>query len=169
MLVQKVLIHADNHIIFKQCVKFFVQNLASRCVWQDRYSANFKRQLVVSPSDEPLCNFLSLPIVAKSSILNVAEFLDLLLKTSPYTKTTPSENQGFFLLFQNVATFIEIHCIFLYFFLQYDEVFLSSFLDSCYHYLVFMGPVNGYSKSKLLVKEQVSLKSKIRFGYVCLL
>ena len=65
-------------------------------------------------------------------------------------------------LFRNVATFIESHCVFLCYFL------LSSLLEGCYHYLVFMDPVNGYSKSKLLLKEQVSLKSKITFGYVCL-
>ena len=29
-------------------------------------------------------------------------------------------------------------------FLQYNEVLLSSLLDGCYHYLVFMDPVNGY-------------------------
>ena len=67
-----------------------------------------------------------------------------------------------------MATFIERHCIFLHFFLQYGEVFRSNLLEGCYHYLVFMDPVNCCSKSKLLVKEQVSLKSKIRFGYVSL-
>ena len=46
------------------------------------------------------------------------------------------ENQSFFLLFRNVATFIESHCVFLCYFLQYDQVFLISFLDVCYHYLV---------------------------------
>ena len=50
---------------------------------------DFKRQLVVSPSDKTLCNFLSLSNVTKSSILNVAEFLDLPLKTVPYTKVSP--------------------------------------------------------------------------------
>ena len=55
------------------------------------------------------------------------------------------------------------------FFLQYDKVFLSSLLDGCNHYLVFMDPVNDYSKSKLNVKEQLSVKSKIRFGYICFL
>ena len=51
---------------------------------------------------------LPLPIVAKSSILNVEEFLDLFLKTSPCMKTSPvlCENQSFFLLFANAATFI---------------------------------------------------------------
>ena len=57
--------------------------------------------------------------------------------------------------------------IVLCYFLHYDKVFLSSLLDF-YHYLAFMDPINGYSKSKLLAKAQVSLKSKIRFGYVCL-
>ena len=119
--------------------------------------------LVVSPTDDALCKFLPLPVVAKSSILNVAEFLDLPLGTSPYTKTSPvsCENQSFFLLFWNVVTFIESHCIFLCFFLQYYEV-------GCYHYFVFMDSVNDFSKSKLFVKEQLSLKSKIRFGNVCL-
>ena len=31
----------------------------------------------------------------------------------------------------------------------------------------FYGSSHGYSKSKLLVKEQVSLKIKIRIGYAC--
>ena len=45
-----------------------------------------------------------LPIVAKSSILNVVELLDSFLH----------ENQSFF-LFRNVAIFIESHCVFLLF------------------------------------------------------
>ena len=95
-----------------------------------------------------------LPIVSKSSILNVAEFLDSSLKTSPCTKTSPvsCENQSFFLLFLNFATFIRSHCVFLCYFLHYNEVFLIIFFVSCYHFLVFMGPVSGCSKSKLLVK-----------------
>ena len=32
----------------------------------------------------------------------------------------------------------------------------------------FYGSSHGSSKSKLLAKEQVSLKSKVKFGYVCL-
>ena len=53
--------------------------------------------------------------VAKSSILNEAEFLDPSLKTLPYMKTSrvSCENQSFFLLFQNIATFIESDCGFL--------------------------------------------------------
>ena len=53
---------------------------------------------------------LLLPIVAKSSILNIPEFLDPFLKTSPCTKTilVLCENQSFF-LFQNAANFMESH------------------------------------------------------------
>ena len=60
--------------------------------------------------------------VANSSILNEAEFWDPPLKTSPCTKTShvSCENQSFFLLFRNVATFIESHSVFLCYFLQYD-------------------------------------------------
>ena len=94
-------------------------------------------------------------MVAKSFILNVVEFLDPFLKRSPCTKTSlvSCDNQSFFLLFRNAATFIESHCVFLCYFLQYDEVFLISLLEGCYHYLVFMHPAYGCSKSKLLVRE----------------
>ena len=43
--------------------------------------------LAISPSDEALCKFLLLPTVAKNFILNVVEFLDPPLKTSPCRKT----------------------------------------------------------------------------------
>ena len=46
------------------------------------------------------------------------------------------------------------------------QITLSSLLNGCYHCFVFTDPLNGYSKSKLLVKKQVALKSKIRFRYV---
>ena len=117
--------------------------------------------------DEAHYNFLQLPIVGKRSILNVAEFLDLSLKTSPCTESCPvtCESHSFFLLFRNVVAFVKN----LYYFLPYDEVLLCSLLDIYYHYLVFMESVNGYSKSKLLVKDQVLLKCKISFGCVCLL
>ena len=46
-------------------------------------------QLVVSQPDEALCKFLPITVVAKNSILNVAEFLDSPLKTSPCMKTSP--------------------------------------------------------------------------------
>ena len=96
--------------------------------------------------DEALYNFLLLSIIAKSSILAVVEFLDLSLKTLPCKKTSPvfCKNQSFFLLFRNVTTFIKS----LYYFLLYGEVLLRSLSDICYHYLVFMDPVSGYSKSK---------------------
>ena len=74
---------------------------------------------------------MPLPIVAKSSILNVSEFLYPSLKTLSCTKTSPvlCENHTFFLLFRNVTTFIESHCVYLCYFLQYDELFLISFSD----------------------------------------
>ena len=116
---------------------------------QDGYYSNMQILLKIGYKTLPL------PIVAKNSILNVTEFLYLSLKTSPYTKATPvlCENQSFFLLFWNVAIFIEIHCVFLCYFLQHDEVFFISLLAGCYHYLVFLDSINCYSKSKLLVKE----------------
>ena len=52
-------------------------------------------------------------------------------------------------------------------FLPYDKVLSIRQLVGRYHYIVFMVPVNAYSKSKLLVEEQLSLKSRIKFGYVC--
>ena len=53
-------------------------------------------------------------------------------------------------------------------FLLYDEVLSLILSAGCYHDIVFMVPVNAYLKSKLLVEEQFSLKSKIKFGYACL-
>ena len=93
-------------------------------------------------SDEVLCNFLPLPIVAKSSILSVVGFLDPSLKTSPDTKTSPvsCENLSFFLVFRTVTTIL-----FFCYFLQYDKVLLSSLSVGCYHYFVLMDPGNGYS------------------------
>ena len=101
---------------------------------------------------------LPLPIAAKGSILNMAKILDPSLKTPPCTKTSQvsCENQSFF-LFSKCGHLYWSHCVFLCYFLQYDEVSLINLLDGCYHYLVFIIPVNGYSKSKVLVKEQISL------------
>ena len=74
---------------------------------------------------------MPLPIIAKSSILNVSEFLYPSLKMLSCTKTSPvlCENHSFFLLFRNVTTFIKSHCVYLCYFLQYDELFLISFSD----------------------------------------
>ena len=103
---------------------------------------------------------LPLLTVAKSSILNVVEFLDQSFKRSPCTKTSLilCENQSFFWSFQNVANLIEYHFVYLCYFFQYDEVFLISLLDVCHHYLVFTDPVNGCSKSKLLLRVNFSKK-----------
>ena len=72
---------------------------------------------------------LLLPIVATSSILNMAKFLDPSRKTSPCTKTSPvsCENQSFFSLFRNVATFIENYCLFLLTFYSMMKYFWLGF------------------------------------------
>ena len=56
---------------------------------------------------------LPLPIAAKISILNVPEFPDPSLKTSPCTKSSPvsCENRSFFLLLRNVTIFIKSHVL----------------------------------------------------------
>ena len=54
----------------------------------------------------------------------MAEFLDPSLKSLPCTETSLVlyENQYFSLLFQNVATFIKSHCVFLCYFSWNDDV-----------------------------------------------
>ena len=81
---------------------------------------------------KPFDNFLPLPIVGKSSILNVAEFLDLSLKTSPCTETSPalSEKQSFFLLFRNVDAFIKSIYFFFYHMIKYFCVAFQTFATS---------------------------------------
>ena len=66
----------------------------------------------------------------------------------PCTETSPvlCENQSFFSLFEMWSSLLIVILFFSYF-LPYDEV-LS---DICYHYLVFMDLVSGYSKSDLAV------------------
>ena len=60
---------------------------------------------------------LPLPIAAKISILNVPEFPDPSLKTSPCTKSSlvSCENRSFFLLLRNVTIFIKSHVFLLLF------------------------------------------------------
>ena len=164
----------------KKCRKHFYKT--GKCIWATfmawpfSYFLNFSWRdnwvttatckyclLVVSPSGEVLCKFLPSPIVTKSSILNVEEFLDPPLKILPCMKTSlvsyeTSLFSHYFKMWPPLSKVIVFFCYFL----------LSSFFDSCYHYLVFMDLVNGYSKLKLLVKEQVSFESKITFGYMCL-
>ena len=55
-----------------------------------------------------------------------------------------------FLLFQNIAL-SEVTVFYSDTF--YDDMFLISLLHGCYHYLVFMDPVNVCSKSKFLLNE----------------
>ena len=87
--------------------------------------------------------------------LKCGRVLDLSLKTSAYTETSPvsCENQSFFLLFRNMVAFIKS----LYYFLLYDEVLFCSLLDICYHCLVFMDPVNGYLASFIKNSNQFRL------------
>ena len=121
-------------------------NFACKDGWVTAETCKHYCLLVVNPTITNCCKELH---------LKYPEFLDLFLKTLPCIKASPVlyENQSFLLLVCNVATFIEGHCVFVCYFLQYDEVLLICLLDGCYHYLVFMDLVNGCSKSKLLVKE----------------
>ena len=84
-------------------------------------------QLVVSQSDKALCKFLPIPVVAKNSILNVVEFLDLPLKTSPCMKTSLiSWETSLFSYFEMWLPLTKCGYLFLYYFL------LSRLLDGCY-------------------------------------
>ena len=97
-------------------------------------------------------------MVRRSSILNMAKFLDPSLKTSLCTKTSPvsCENQSFFLLFRNAATFTERHCVFHCYFLQDDELFFSSLLGSYYNnHFVFMDSVNDYISNKDMYDSKI--------------
>ena len=103
----------------------------------------------------------------KELLLNVAEFLDPSLKTSPCRKTSLvlHKNQSFFLLLK-LRRLLKVIVFFCYI-LQPDKVSLISFWDGCYLYLVFMDPVNSCSKTKLVKTVNLILK-KVRFSYVCL-
>ena len=81
---------------------------------------------------------------AKSSILNVAEFLDPSLKTSACTKTSPAcvKTSLFSYCFEMLLPLSKVLVFFCYF-LQYDESVFDSLLDGCYLYLVFMDLVSG--------------------------
>ena len=99
--------------------------------------------LVVGPTITNCC---------KRTILNIGKFLDPSLKTLACMKTSPvlCENQSFFYYFKMWLPLLKVIKFFC-FLLQHDEVFLISLLDGCYHYLVFMDPINDCSKSKLPV------------------
>ena len=116
--------------------------------------------LVISPT---------ITIVVKSSILNVAEFLDPSLKTSPCRKTRPisSENHSFFLLFQNIATFIESHCFSLLLFTAWWSIFDKPF-RRLLPLFCFYESSQCLFKVKITCKRVNFIKSKIRLGYACL-
>ena len=88
------------------------------------------------------------PFVANSTITNCCK--ELCLKCGRVPRSLLSI---FSYYFKMLSTLLKV-IVFLFYLLQYAEVFLISLLDGCYSYLVFiMDPVNGCSKSKLLVKE----------------
>ena len=93
--------------------------------------------------------------VAKSSILNEAEFLDPSLKTLPCTKTSRvlCENHSFFLLFWNVATFIKSHCVFLLLCMVWWSIF-----DQLFRWLLPLSCF--YASSQWLLKVKITCKSK---------
>ena len=91
----------------------------------------------------------------KELLLKCDRVAGFILKTSPCAKTSP--------LFLGKPVFVliileygELYYIKIHFFLSilfYRMMnFLSSLLDICYNYLVFMDPVIGFSKSKLLFR-----------------
>ena len=116
-----------------------------------------------------LLQTLSVPILAKSSIWNVAEFLDLSLQTWPCTKTSSvlCGNQSFFLLFRNVATFIESHCVFhCYFFTIWWSVF-----DQPFRRLLPLSCLYGYSqwfKVKITCERVHFIKKQNQIRLLCL-
>ena len=72
---------------------------------------------------------LPLLIVAKSCILNLAEFLDLSLKTLPCTKTslTSCESQYFFLILKFCYLFQKLLCFYLFIFTVWWSIFDQPF------------------------------------------
>ena len=118
-------------------------NFASKDGWVTAATCKHYCPLVVNPT---------ITNCHKISILNVTEFLlDPSLETLPCTKTSVvlCENQSFFLLFQILAPLWKI----IVFLCTFHSMMKISLLDGCDHYLVFMDPINGCSKLKLLVKE----------------
>ena len=123
-----------NNWCFRKNVKTCLQNKKSHLMplsKQGHFYPNFnfacKNSQVVAATCKYYCALLCIGCkpyhqVAKSSILNEAEFWDLSLKTSPCTKTSQvsCENQSCSLLLRNVVIFIERHCVFLRYILQYD-------------------------------------------------
>ena len=115
-----------------------------------RFSSNFnfacKDGRVTAATCKQYCPLVvnpTLPIVAKSSILNVATFLDPSLKASPCTK------------FRVITSLFSYHFKMLP---PLSEVIFTGLLDCCYQYLVFMDPVNGCSKSKLSLSSPADMR-----------
>ena len=125
-------------VTFKAWLFSFDFNFACKDGWVMTATRIYHCPLVISPTITNCCN----------SILNVAEFLDASLKTSPCTKTSPvwCKNQSLFLLFQNVAPLSKVILFFSVALYSMMKYFWSAFQ------MVALNPVDG-SKSKLLVKE----------------
>ena len=89
-----------------------------------------------------------LTIVGKSSILNVAEFLDLPFKTSSWTDTSPisCKNQSFSYYFE-MWNFEPLSKVSITFYHMMKYLLFCSLLDFCYHYVV-----SYYGSSKWLFK-----------------
>ena len=96
---------------------------------------------------------LPLPVVAKSSILNVAEFLDLSLKTSPCTKTSPArvKTSLFSYYFEMLLPLSKV-IVFFYYFLQYNE----SVFDQPFRQLLPLPCFHG--SSQWLLKFKITSK-----------
>ena len=88
-------------------------------------------KMVELPQQTAICRYYC-PLVVNHTITNSCKELHLkcgrvprsVFETLPCMKSSPvlCQNHSFFLLFWNVATFIERHCVYLCYFLQYDEV-----------------------------------------------
>lgn len=111
-------------------------------------SANFKRQLVVSPSEKFFTTFCRYQLLQKA-ILNVAEFLNVSLQTSTYTNTSPVSCGIQSLFFEMRLPLSKVLC--------YYGNEMKLFYQS--RQLLF--------RAKITCKRAIFSKSEIRFGYVC--
>ena len=130
---------------FKACPLSFDFNFVCKDGQVTSAKCKYYCPLVVNPMITNCCK----------ELCHVAEFLGLSLKMWPCKKTSPllCKNQSFFLLFRNVATLIKSHCVLLLLFTPWWSIF--------YQRLRQLLPLP-------FVKEYISLKSKIIFGYVYL-
>ena len=90
----------------------------------------------------------------KELLPKCSRVLRSIFEKSPCMKTSliSYENQLFFVISKCCHFYWKSLCFSLLLFTIWWSIFLISFLHICYHYFVFIDPVNGCSKSKLLVK-----------------